>query len=415
MGGKLDSDCFWEKFVFMELNHYELNVKNFVLHKFFQNMIIIGPVLMLFLLWKGLNYVQVMMLQSISAIAVIVFEVPTGVISDKITRHLSLFLGNFCMATGLIIYILGKSFTVFAIGELVFGLGMTFTSGSDTSILYESLCALGRKKEYQKIMGRAMSAMFIGQGFGSIISSILYKIHPLIPFAASVGFVFVAMWLSLRFADHGREKSEYSYLMHTFQCFKLVVTKKRIFWALGFAIAMGIVYRSSFWLYQPYFNLVELPVIWYGIVFFFFNVCAAFSSHYLVPLLQDHRPRRVLLILLLAMSASFIIPALLPHIFMIGIFGFQQLVRGLYKPTMSFYINHQVEDHNRATVSSLVSMGASLGFALFSPITGYWLDTVGAKYTYLRMGWFSTTALLVLFFLWRMHKLSKRNLSKFSS
>ena len=392
----------------METKLYERNVKIFIYYKFFQNMIIIGPVLVLFLLWKGLDYTQMMLLQSISAISVIIFEVPTGVVSDKITRHLSLFLGCLFTAIGLIVYILGKSFFVFAIAEIIFGLGLTFTSGSDTSILYESLTALGRKKDYQSIMGKAMSAMFIGQGLGAIVSSLLYKIHPLIPFIISVSFLTVAMFFSTRFADHGRIKSEHSYLIHTLKCLRLVITKKRIFWALGFAVAMGIANRCSFWLYQPYFQAVKLDIVWYGVAFFFFNICAAFSSRVLVSLLQDFRPRRILLLLLLAMSISFIVPAIHPHIIMIAFFAVQQFVRGLYQPTMSFYINHQVENHNRATVSSLVSMASSLGFALFSPLMGIWLDSTGAINTYFRMGWLSFTAFLILFFLWRMHKLGKK-------
>ncbi|MCF7919241.1 MAG: MFS transporter [Candidatus Cloacimonetes bacterium] len=390
---------------------HERNVKVFIYYKFFQNMMIIGPVLVLFFIWKGLDYTQMMLLQSISAISVIIFEVPTGAISDKVTRHLSLFLGCMFAALGLLIYIIGKTFLVFALAEIIFGLGITFTSGSDTSILYESLTALGRKKEYQSIMGKAMSAMFIGQGLGAIASSLLYTIHPLIPFLVSVMFLAVAMFASTFFIDHGRVKSEHNYLIHTLQCARLVITKKRIFWALGFAIAMGIAFRCSFWLYQPYFAVVKLDIAWYGVAFFLFNICAAFSARVLVPLLQEFRPRRILLLLLLVMSLSYIISAMHPHIIMIAIFALHQFVRGLYQPTMSFYINHQVEDHNRATVSSMVSMAGSLGFALFSPLMGHWLDTTGTINTYYRMGWLSFTSLIILFFLWRLHKQGKKRIA----
>jgi MFS family permease len=367
-------------------------------------MLIIGPVLVLFYIWKGLDFTHMMLLQSIFSLSIIIFEVPTGVVSDKLTRHLSLFLGCLLTALGLLIYIAGKTFFVFTLAEITFGLGITFTSGSDTSILYESLTALGRKKEYQSVMGKAMSAMFIGQGCGSVLSSLLYKIHPLLPFIVSAAFIVVAMYYSTLFTDQGRQKSEHGYLMHTWHCAKLVITKKRILWALGFAIAMGIASRCSFWLYQPYFAEVKLDIIWYGVAFFFFNICAAISSRYFVPLLQEHRPRRILLLLLLAFGISFILPVLHPQIIMIGIFALQQFARGLYQPTMSFYINHQVEDHNRATVSSLVSMFGSLGFALFSPLMGHWMDTSGTINTYYRMGWLTLTAFLILFFFWRLHK-----------
>ncbi|MDP8209881.1 MAG: MFS transporter [Candidatus Stygibacter australis] len=392
----------------MDIKYYERNVKVFLYYRFFNNMLIIGPVLMLFLLWKGLNYTNIMVLQSISAISVILFEVPTGMVSDKITRHLALFLGSLLCFMGLLLYILGHSFLIFAFAEITFGLGITFTSGSDTSLLYESLVKLDRKKEFQTIMGKTMSVVFIGQGVGAVISSLLYKINPLIPFIISLGFLVVAMIISSLFHDQGRQKSSGSYLSHILQSSKEVFTKKRILWALGFAIIMGIASRSSFWLYQPYFQAVKLDVAWYGVAFLFFNLAAAFSSHYLVNKFKEIRPRRLLLALLFIMGLSFLLPALHPAIYLIPVFALQQFVRGLYNPTMSFYINHQVEDHNRATVSSMVSMAASLGFAIFSPLSGYWLDRIGAIPTYFRMTWFTWSGFVLLLIFWRIHKRAKK-------
>ena len=42
----------------------------------------------------------------------------------------------------------------------------------------------------------------------------------------------------------------------------------------------------------------------------------------------------------------------------IAILALQQIVRGLYRPTLNFYINHQIQDEYRATVISLVSLSA---------------------------------------------------------
>ena len=395
----------------MENKYYERNVSVFLYYRFFNNMLIIGPVLMLFLLWKGLNYTNIMVLQSISAISVLVFEVPTGIVSDKITRHLALFLGSLLCFLGLLLYILGKQFIIFAGAEIVFGLGITFTSGSDTSLLYESLVKLGRKKEYQTILGKSMSIMFIGQGIGAVISSLLYKINPLIPFIISLGFLLVAMLSSAFFYDRGREKSTGNYLLHALHSAREIITKKRILWAICFAVVIGIVNRCSFWFYQPYFQEVKLDVIWYGAAFLFFNLTAAFSSHYLVKRFQDVRPRRLLLVLLFAMGVSFFLPALHPAIYMIPVFAIQQFVRGLYQPTMSFYINHQVQDHNRATVSSMVSMAACLGFACFSPIAGRWLDTIGTIPAYFRMSWLAWSGFVLLFIFWRLHKKAKKSIN----
>lgn len=134
----------------MEIIKYRKNIKIYSGYRFFTNMLIIGPILVPFMLFKGLSYSQIMLLQSISAISVFLFEVPTGAIADKFSRKLSLAISGILCGIGLLIYIIFKSFYIFAIAEIVFGMGMTFSSGADSAILYESLVKLDRKKEYQK-------------------------------------------------------------------------------------------------------------------------------------------------------------------------------------------------------------------------------------------------------------------------
>jgi len=158
------------------------NISIYYRFKFSQNMLIIGPVLVPYMLFKGLSYSEMMLLQSISAVAVVLFEVPTGSIADRVSRKFSLVISSVIMAFGLSLYILCGSFLAFALAELLFGLGMTFSSGADSAILYESLSRMEREKEYSKIEAKAMSNIFVGQAVGSIASGLLYSVSPYIPF-----------------------------------------------------------------------------------------------------------------------------------------------------------------------------------------------------------------------------------------
>jgi hypothetical protein len=65
------------------------NISVYYRFKFSQNMLIIGPVLVPYMLFKGLSYSEMMFLQSISAVAVVLFEVPTGSIADRVSRKFS--------------------------------------------------------------------------------------------------------------------------------------------------------------------------------------------------------------------------------------------------------------------------------------------------------------------------------------
>ncbi len=382
------------------------NISVYYRFKFSQNMLIIGPVLVPYMLFKGLSYSEMMFLQSISAVAVVLFEVPTGSIADRVSRKFSLVISSVITAFGLSLYIVCESFLAFALAELLFGLGMTFSSGADSAILFESLSRMEREKEYSKIEAKAMSNIFVGQAVGSIASGLLYSVSPYIPFWISLGMLFLSSGYSLFFTepDHG-ERSRESYLVHVARSFGDAVKKPRVRWALYFSALMGVMLRASFWLYEPYFKLVRLDIALYGIVFAGFNVVCALSSRYLMKLFENVRPRKSLTFLGLLMGGAYLIPLILLNVGSLAFLALGQIVRALYQPIMRFYINRQIEDAFRATIISIVSLTASLSFAVFSPLIGLGLDRAGAISVYLVMGLVSVGGSL---FLWRVRNLQKR-------
>ncbi len=365
---------------------YNKNLKIYPYYRVLSSLMIIGPIMVPYMIWKGLSYSQIMLLQSISAVSVFVFEVPTGAVADKISRKFSLVISEIICITGLSFYVLFNSFFMFAIAELLFGLGMTFASGADSAILYESLTKLDKRKEYQRYEGNSSSYIFISQAIGSIVSGYLYMIGEIIPFIISLVFLALAGVASIFFTDTEIEKSKHSYIFHIFKSTSYAVSHPRILWAIMFAFVIGFFFRSSYWMYQPYFSAVNIDVIYYGWIYFGFNLVAAFSSKYLVAKYYDERPRKILIGLCWILVISFIIPGLLKTPFMLVILSLQQIVRGLKDPTLRFYINHNVEDKFRATVISLVSLAGSLGFAIFAPFVGKGLDNNDAFTVYIRMG-----------------------------
>ncbi len=394
-------------------NEMKRNITLYPVFSFFIRMLIIGPVLVPFLLWKGLDYTEILLLQSISAISTMVFEVPTGAVADRLSRKLSLVISGLIVAFALLIYILAGEFWIFAIAEILFGLGLTFYSGADSAILFESLKELKREKEYQEKEGNAFSYFFIGQAVFSILSGHLYVVHPSIPFWISLGFLLSASVTALFFHEPDREREKHRYFFAIFSGVREAFKKSRIIWLLLFAGIFGSAMRLGYWLYQPYFDYVSLDIVFYGYVFAGFNLLAAFSSKYLLKKFSHIRPRHLLLTLGALLIISFVVPPLFKSKWLIIVIGLQQIFRGMYRPTVGFYVNNQIGNKSRATTISLVSFISSLGFAVISPIVGNGLDHIGTKTTYLLVGLSCTAGFVFLFFL-RKH-MKRRKLQKQSS
>lgn len=391
--------------IYMEA--YRKNLTIYPMYRFMINMLIIGPILVPYMLLKGLSYTQIMTLQSIAAISTFLFEIPTGSIADKISRKLSLFFSGLLISLSTIIYILFDSFFPFAIAEIIFGLGFTFSSGADSAILYESLKKLGKSSEYQQREGSALSYIFIGQAAGSIASSLLYKLNPDIPFWISAFNAFTAALIASFFVETEREKSEHSYAMHVLKSAGIVIKSPRVFWAMLYSFLMGFAIRIGFWLYQPYFSKVNIDVVYFGTIFFLFNLVAAFSSRVLVKKFKDERPRKVLLWLCLLMVISFILPAIFVSKIALVIIALQQIVRGLHPTTLRFYINHQIEDKYRATVISMSGLISNLSFALLAPVIGIVLDSKGTIPAYITVGLITLFGTILLYLIRKLQKLKK--------
>jgi MFS family permease len=363
-------------------NPYRRNLYIYPFFIFFSQMLIIGPILVPFMRFKGLDYSEILLLQSISAISVFAFEVPTGVIADLVSRRVSLILSGLFMASGLLFYLLFSTFFHFICAEILFGIGLTFSSGADSALLFETLKLERKESELQKREGTAMSFVFIGQAIGSVISGWLYRSDPYSPMWISFANVLIAMFSAFFFREVPREKSGQKYYKHVGASFALTFKTPALLWIVVLASLFGFASRISYWMYEPFFSCIHLDIRWYGIVFLFFNLTAAFSSRVLVSKASRYKPRKVLLFLSYLLSITFILPVLSRNYFGIVFLNFQQVVRGMHKPVTQFYINKHIEDKYRATILSTVGLASNLSFAILSPFIGVSLDRSGAAPTY---------------------------------
>src|SRR5512147_1461347 len=78
----------------------------------------------------GLNALQLVLVGTTLEVSAFVFEVPTGVVADTISRRLSIIIGMFVMGLGFVVEGSVPFFTAILIAQVLWGLGYTFTSGA---------------------------------------------------------------------------------------------------------------------------------------------------------------------------------------------------------------------------------------------------------------------------------------------
>ena len=356
---------------------YSKNIKTYYMYSTFAELLILGPILVLFLIAKGLSFTEIMVLQSISAVAVFLFEVPTGAVADKIGRKESLLLGALLWAVSLGIYVMGTSFPMFMLAEVIFSLGATFKSGADNALIYDSLKIMGREKEFQSIEGKARSFALYAQAVGSIIAGFVYEVNTNLPFIISVFFMLLTIIIALRFKEPPIEgkvgKYGINYLEQIKESGKFIISHEKIKAIIIFTMMFFIFYRTAFFYYQPYMESVKIPVRYFGVLFFIFNITAAFASKRSHWIMEKTKPKTLTFMAVL-MIISFVLMGTVKVWFGVFAIVFQQIARGIYRPVTTKYLNKHIPSDKRATVLSFQSLACNLSVAIAFPLMGILKD-----------------------------------------
>ena len=368
---------------------YSKNVKTYYMYSTFAELLILGPILVLFLIAKGLSFTEIMVLQSISAVAVVLFEVPTGAVADKIGRKESILLGALLWALSLGFYVVGTSFPMFILAEVTFSLGATFKSGADNALIYDSLKTMGREKEFQSIEGKARSLALYAQAVGSIIAGFVYEVNTNLPFIISIAFMLLTIIIALRFKEPPIDgkvgKYGINYMQQIKESGKFILSHEKIKAIIIFTMMFFIFYRTAFFYYQPYMEAVEIPVRYFGILFFIFNITAAFASKRSHWIMEKTKPKTLTFMALL-MIISFVLMGTIK--IWVGVFAilFQQIARGIYRPVITKYLNKHIPSDKRATVLSFQSLACNMSVAIAFPLMGVLKDHENIFTTHMLLG-----------------------------
>lgn len=119
----------------------------------------------------GLDALQLILVGTVLEATVFIFEVPTGIIADLYSRRLSVIIGFALIGAGLAVEGLVPLFVAVLLGQIIWGLGHTFTSGAHTAWLADEIGeddlpgALIRGSQFRQaggLIGIALSVLLAG-------------------------------------------------------------------------------------------------------------------------------------------------------------------------------------------------------------------------------------------------------------
>jgi MFS family permease len=346
------------------------------------------PMAIVTLFWKdqiGLSLTDILLLQGIFSITMVVVEYPSGYVSDRIGYRAAL---NFAALLGVIgwgIYAWADSFSQVLIAEILLGISISFISGTDSALLFESLKADGQEHNYARHEGLMSGFGQIGEACGAIFAGLLYAAFPLLPFLIQVVVWVLALMLTCRLVEPQRRLGPTT--SHFAEARKstryALVENKHLRYTILLNLVLGLASFYPVWLIQPYMQDGGVPIAWFGPIWAVANLSVALFA------LASHRShlklgdRHMVLLFILLIIAGYIGLGLVGGLWGFLFYYLLTSMRGLRGPIFLNHIQQEIPSANRAGILSLQSLAFRLSFVCTGPVVGMLADRVGVQRTFL--------------------------------
>ncbi len=353
------------------------------------------------------SYALGLSIYSIIAISTSIFEVPTGILSDKLGRKNTIVTGAFTMLLGIIFYAFWQSYLGLAIGAILEGISMSFFSGNNEALLYDSLKSEQKEDKYAEFLGKTSAMFQLGLAISVFFGGFIAEWSLQYVFIISIIPQLIALMVSYFFIEPKKhykkiETNIFSHLkgaMHGF-----IKNWKLRDLSLSSIISRGI--GETLHKFVPAFFAVLWPTWALGIprtLTYFFGFL---SFHFSGKVIKRFGAIKTMLnCSIFNRITSFIaygIPTLISPILV----AIPSLTFGLFMVSESSLMQKEFNDEQRATMGSLNSLFGNIFFAIFAFFFGMVADGFGPGKTLL-IG--EILMIIIIPIYWKLFKAEKKH------
>ncbi len=336
----------------------------------------------------GANPLQLVLLGTVSEIAIFLFEVPTGVVADTYSRRLSIIIGLVLAGAAIVVVGLVPVYSVIIVAAILRGIGGTFLSGAWEAWITDEHGVEG----IGRVFLRGTQWSYLGATLGAIIG-VGVATQDLGLALVFGGAVSVATGLAciVFMPEHGftrrpvEERTSPLRALRTTAVTggRLVRGHHVLLLIVGITFFAGAASEGLDRLWEAHLlqnvGLPKLrgldPVVWFGVFNVVGLVAGIVITSFLVPRFEhadNAKLARSLLWLTVILSVSVIVFGFATSFAVAaGAYLIARLVRRLKDPLYATWLNKNVEDSSvRATVNSIASQSGAIGEVTGGPFIG---------------------------------------------
>jgi MFS transporter, DHA3 family, tetracycline resistance protein len=334
-----------------------------------------------------LNPLQMVLVGTMLEGTIFLFEIPTGIVADVYSRRLSIIIGYLLIGLGFVVEGSIAHFEAVLLGQILWGLGYTFTSGATQAWIADEV---GDDRAGQAFL-RGSQVGSLGGLIGIPLSAALANLHIRLPIVLGGGlFLVLGIALALTMTENGfaptpaSERESWRTMVRTFRDGLRLVRGRSVLMAfVGLSIFYGLYSEALDRLWAAHllknFTLPTMgglkSVTWFGIIGMAGMLLSMLSTEIVRRRIDTTHPRPLVRVLF-ALSGGMVIA-----IFAFGLagrFGIALaayltfgMLRNTSGPLFTAWISPHIESNVRATVFSMTSQVDAISQVAGGPVLGF--------------------------------------------
>jgi len=360
----------------------------FYLASFLKNQIYFVPIIVLFFQDLGLSYSQIFWVFTIGAAFSFIIEIPTGVIADLYGNRKSIIVSKFLIFVSFILFALSGGFIGLLIANLIYELGKSFRSGTETAYVYNYLSETPGAPSYTKIkinqkfyarLSESLAALFGGFVAYKLGFSMVFYIAAI---PALINFLQTLSWEKLNI-EKGAVTKKFIWqdnLAFTRNSFKELRQNKVVVRIILNISLFSASFAALDKFIQPYMKNSGIELQYFGAIYAGSLILVAFLVKFAAKLEDKIGGQKIM------NYSSF--AALIPLLILgfgtgaawtVALFFIVLIIDNLRSPVANNLFHEQVSSENRATMGSILELVSSVNKLWILPIVGYMADIYSIK------------------------------------
>lgn len=342
-----------------------------------------APIWYLYILESGVSYGQLAIIDSIWWAGLLLFEIPTGYIGDRIGRRNSLLVASVMILFAQLAMVFSNAFPHFAFVFGFWALASTFRSGTGDAWLYDVLKDRMSEDEFASVRGRGNSVMLVVSGVTAFVGGYIADVSMSFAYVATAAVTALSLPIllsfpkSVQYQDDDEEDDETFTVLDALPVIRERFSRPPL---RSFVLYVGL-FLGAYWGVNFFIQPISVDVIGLGVeklgwMYAAFTGVAAAVSYKTGRIRELVGIRRWFYTIPFVLGGLYVTVAFFP-LAAIPTFFAMRALKNVTMPFANQFINDHVASAGRATVLSTAGMVYHMTTIPFELMAGSLADVLG--------------------------------------